>query len=181
MAALQERTRARPGGAISPNHPRPISIGRAPLGDFTMAYDEETAERVRRLLSARRDVVARKMMGGLCFMVGGSMCCVVSGKGGLLVRVGPDAFARALGEPYTAPMEMRGRVMTGYVRVAPDGYRTDSMLKKWVERGVAFVTAMPKDAPKKTAANKSAAKQPAAKPKPPRLVQWQAKKKKAKR
>jgi len=121
------------------------------------------------------------MMGGLCFMVGGSMCCVVSGKGGLLVRVGPEAFARALAEPNVGPMEMGGRVMTGFVRVAPEGYRTDGMLKKWIERGLAFVTAMPKDAAKKTAAKKSAKKKAAAKPKPPRLVQWQAKKKKAKR
>jgi hypothetical protein len=147
-----------------------------------MAYDEETAERVRKVLSGRRDVVAKKMMGGLCFMVGGSMCCVVSGKGGLLVRVGPDAFARALAEPHVAPMEMGGRVMTGFVRVAPDGYRTDAALKTWVERGVGFVTTMLKDMTKKTAAKKSApkkagAKKTAAKPKPARLVQWQAKNK----
>ena len=147
-----------------------------------MAYDEETAEQVRKLLSGRRDVVAKKMMGGLCFMVGGSMCCVVSGKGGLLVRVGPDAFARALTEPHVAPMEMRGRIMTGFVRVAPEGYRTDAALKRWVERGIAFVMAMPADrtkkAPaKKAPAKKAAAKKAAAKPKPARLVQWQANKK----
>jgi TfoX/Sxy family transcriptional regulator of competence genes len=145
-----------------------------------MAYDEETAERVHRLLSGRRDVAAKKMMGGLCFMVGGSMCCIVSGKGGLLVRVGPEALARALAEPHAEPVDMRGRVMTGFVRVAPDGFRTDSMLRKWVERGLAFVTAMPKEAPKKTAAKKAAGKKAAAKPKPARLVQWQAKKKQAK-
>jgi TfoX/Sxy family transcriptional regulator of competence genes len=146
-----------------------------------MAYDEETAERVRKLLSGRRDVVAKKMMGGLCFMVGGNMCCVVSGKGGLLVRVGAEAFAQALAEPHVAPMEMGGRVMTGFVRVAPEGFRTDGALKKWVERGVAFVTAMPADKTKKPAAKKGtaktgAAKKATAKPKPPRLVAWQAKK-----
>ncbi len=143
-----------------------------------MAYDEETAARVRKLLSGRRDVVPKKMMGGLCFMVAGSMCCVVSGKGGLLVRVGPEGFAQALTEPHVEPMEMRGRVMTGFVRVAPEGFRTDAMLKKWVERGVAFVTAMPKDAAKNTAPKKSAARKAAAKPKPARLAQWQAKKRK---
>jgi TfoX/Sxy family transcriptional regulator of competence genes len=143
-----------------------------------MAYDEETAERVRKLLAGRGDVVGKKMMGGLCFMVGGRMCCVVSGKGGLLVLVGPEAFARALSETHVEPMEMRGRVMTGFVRVAPEGFRTDAMLKRWVERGLAFVAAMPKDAPKTTTAKKSAPKKAAAKPKPARLVQWQAKKKK---
>jgi hypothetical protein len=33
-----------------------------------MAYDEETAARVRKVLSGRRDVVEKKMMGGLSFM-----------------------------------------------------------------------------------------------------------------
>jgi hypothetical protein len=38
---------------------------------------------------------------------------------------------------------MRGRIMTGFVRVAPEGYRTEGGLKKWVTRGVDFVVTMP--------------------------------------
>jgi hypothetical protein len=48
-----------------------------------MAYDEETAARVRKVLSGRRDVVEKKMMGGLSFMADGAMFCSVSGRGGL--------------------------------------------------------------------------------------------------
>jgi hypothetical protein len=47
-----------------------------------MAFDERTADRVRAILSGRPDVVEKKMMGGLCFMVKGGMCCSVSGRGG---------------------------------------------------------------------------------------------------
>src|SRR5215475_3897289 len=101
-----------------------------------MAYDEKTAERVRRVLSGRRGVVEKKLMGGLCFMVKGGMCCSVSGRGGLLVRVGADAHEQMLAEPHVQPMEMRGRTMTGFVRVAAEGYRTDAALKKWIERGI---------------------------------------------
>jgi TfoX/Sxy family transcriptional regulator of competence genes len=101
-----------------------------------MAYDEKTAERVRKLLSGRRDVVEKKLMGGLSFMVGGGMACSVSGRGGLLVRIDPQAQQRMLAEPHVAPVEMRGRTMTGFVRVGPDGYRIDSALKKWLERGI---------------------------------------------
>ena len=108
-----------------------------------MAYDEATAERVRELLSGRRDVIEKKMMGGLCFMVNGAMCCSISGQGGLLVRVGPDAQQKVLREPHVKPMEMRGRIMTGFVRVGPDGYRTGPALKKWVDRGVDFVSTLP--------------------------------------
>jgi hypothetical protein len=108
-----------------------------------MAYDENTAARVRKALSGRRDVVEKKLMGGLCFMVNGSMSCSVSGRGGLLVRVEIEAMDRVLLEPHVAPMEMGGRVMRGFVRVAPDGYRTDVMLKKWIERGVTAADALP--------------------------------------
>jgi hypothetical protein len=109
-----------------------------------MAYDEETARRLRKLLSARSDVIEKQLMGGLCFMVSGHMCCSVSGRGGLLVRVGPNAYPSMLREPHAAEVEMRGRAMTGYVRVAPEGYATSAGLKKWVTRGVDFVTTLPK-------------------------------------
>jgi len=108
-----------------------------------MAYDEITAERVRDVLSNRRDVVEKKLMGGLCFMVGGAMCCSVSGRGGLLVRVGAQAQERALAEPHVAPMKMAGRTAKGFVRVAPEGYRTRATLKKWIARGLDFVATLP--------------------------------------
>jgi TfoX/Sxy family transcriptional regulator of competence genes len=97
----------------------------------SMAYDEETAARVRKVLSGRRDVVEKKMMGGLSFMADGAMFCSVSGRGGLLVRVGAEAQERVLREPHVQPVGMGKRMMTGFVRVAPEGYRTDAALKKW--------------------------------------------------
>ncbi len=111
-----------------------------------MAYDEATALRVRELLSGRTDVTEKKMIGGLCFMVKGRICCSVSGRGGLVVRVGADAYQATLGEPHIV---LGGRTMTGFVRVGPEGYRTDAGLKKWVKRGVDFVATMPVSAPKR--------------------------------
>jgi len=118
-----------------------------------MAYDEKTAERVRAVLAGRRGVVEKKLMGGLCFMVGGAMCCSVSGRGGLLVRIDPDAHARMIAEPHAAAADMRGRMMTGFVRVAPAGYGTAAALNKWVERGIA-AAASAKDKSKKKKAPK---------------------------
>jgi TfoX/Sxy family transcriptional regulator of competence genes len=104
-----------------------------------MAYDESTAARVRAVLAGQGKVVEKKMMGGLCFMVRGGMCCSVSGKGGLLVRVDPASYPAALREPHVQPMKMGKRVMSGFVRVAPGGYRTTEELRAWVLRGVAGV------------------------------------------
>jgi hypothetical protein len=106
-----------------------------------MAYDMITAVRIREILSGRK-VVEQQMMGALCFMVDGHMCCC-AGNDTLLVRVGADAHARIVAEPHVRPFEMRGRCLAGYVRVAPDGYATDAALQKWVSRGLDFVATLP--------------------------------------
>jgi hypothetical protein len=108
-----------------------------------MPYDTQAADGIRFVLSERHDVVERKMMGGLVFMVAGNMCVVASGRGGLLVRVGPTVQARVLKEPHVKPMTMAGRPMTGFVRVMPEGYRTAAALRKWVKRGLAYVETLP--------------------------------------
>jgi hypothetical protein len=115
-----------------------------------MPYDTQAADGIRFLLSGRRDVVERKMMGGLVFLVAGNMCVVASGRGGLLVRVGADAQAGVLREPHVKPMTMAGRPMTGFVRVMPEGYRTAAALRKWVKRGLDFVTTLPAKPARKT-------------------------------
>ena len=104
-----------------------------------MAYDLQTAERIRHLLADRGDVYERKMMGGLVFMVKGGMCCVVSGRGGLMVRVEPDEHPRLVRQAHVTPMIMAGREVTSFVRVRPEGYRSHTSLGKWVERGIAAV------------------------------------------
>jgi len=107
-----------------------------------MVYDLVTAERVRHLLADRHDVAEKKMMGGLCFMVKGGMCCAVSGRGGLLVRVGPEVAAKLAGKPHVKPMQMAGRTVKAFVRVMPEGYRTPAQLKKWIRHAVDFTTAL---------------------------------------
>jgi hypothetical protein len=40
-------------------------------------------------------------------------------------------------------MEMRGRQMQGWLRVAPEDLRTDDELATWVERGTAYARSLP--------------------------------------
>jgi len=100
------------------------------------------------------------MMGGLCFMVSGNMCCTVSGRGGMLIRIDKAAQARMLAEPHVQPMEMGARIMQGFVRVSPEGYRTDAALKKWVGRGLAAVAALPAKPVRKPARKTAGRKKP---------------------
>src|SRR6478609_3806470 len=114
-----------------------------------MPYDTQAADGIRILLSNRHDVVERKMMGGIVFMVNGNMCITASGRGGILVRVGPEAQKRILKEPHVQPMRMAGRSMAGFVRVMPEGYRTAAALRKWVKRGLDYVATLPPKAAKR--------------------------------
>ena len=55
-----------------------------------------------------------------------------------------------IAQPHAAAADMRGRMMTGFVRVAPEGYRAAAALRTWVERGIA-AAASAKTKPKKKA------------------------------
>jgi TfoX/Sxy family transcriptional regulator of competence genes len=107
-----------------------------------MRHDLLTADRVRRILSGRTDVAEKRMVGGLSFVVGGSMCCGVVGEA-LMVRVGAAAREQALAEPYVRPMKFGGRALAGFVLVDPKGFRSDEELTAWIQRGMDFVATLP--------------------------------------
>src|SRR3954447_15950205 len=108
-----------------------------------MAYDEDLANRIRELLGDETGVVEKKMFGGLAFLIGGNMAVAASGQGGVLVRVDPEDTDALLGKPHVDPFVMRGRKMTGWLRVDDAGVRTKRQLDPWVRRGVAYARSLP--------------------------------------
>lgn len=107
-----------------------------------MPYDESLAERVRKAVSHRSDVVEKKMFGGLSFMVNGYMACGVL-KDDLMVRVGPDRFQDALARPGARPMDITGRPMKGFVFVSREGHESDEALAEWMRLAVEFAESQP--------------------------------------
>jgi TfoX/Sxy family transcriptional regulator of competence genes len=126
--------------------PHPASLTVDAEMPEAMGYDENAAERVRRILSGRLDVIEKRMVGGLSFIVNGSMCCGLTSTA-LMVRVGPEAYERALAQPHVRPMEFAGRPLAAFVCVDPAGYRTDTALATWVQRGIDFVMTLPEKQP----------------------------------
>ncbi len=108
-----------------------------------VAYDEDIANLIRELLAEEQDVVEKKMFGGLAFLIGGNMSVAASGQGGLMLRCDPAKTDALLAKPHTAPFEMRGRVMDGWLRVDADGVRTKAELRPWVKRGVEYARSLP--------------------------------------
>jgi len=108
-----------------------------------VAYDEDLANRIRELIAGEDDVAEQRMFGGLAFLIGGYMSVSVSRSRGLLLRCEPDETEALLAKPHAAPFEMRGRVMSGWLRVHPDGVRSKRQLERWVERGVSYARSLP--------------------------------------
>ena len=108
-----------------------------------MAYDEELAARIRELVSAEPGLDEKKMFGGLAFLVGGNMAVGVSGQGGILVRVDPDESDELVATTCAQLMEMRGRSMRGWLRVAAVDVAGDAALAEWVGRGTTYARALP--------------------------------------
>ena len=108
-----------------------------------MAYDEELAARIRELVSAEPGLAEKKMFGGLAFLIEGNMAVGVSGQGGILVRVDPDESDELVATTSAQLMEMRGRSMRGWLRVAAKDVAGDAALADWVERGTTYARSLP--------------------------------------
>lgn len=108
-----------------------------------MAYDQESADRVRKAFAeAGADPVEKKMFGGLAFMVDGHMSVGLLGDQ-LMVRVGRKAQEDALAQPHARPMDFTGRPMATMVYVDPAGFEDDGDLDRWIQRGLDFCGSLP--------------------------------------
>ena len=107
-----------------------------------MAYDEALAQRIRELVAAEAGLTEQRMFGGLAFLIGGNMAVAASGQGGLLVRVDPAASDELVATTEARPMEMRGRSLSGWLRVDAEHVDADEALRSWVERGVGYARSL---------------------------------------
>ena len=120
-----------------------------------MAYDTETAARIRMaLLALDRSFEERRMFGGLCFMVKGHMIAGVSGDGQggeLMLRCGERRAAESLDDPHARLCDFTGRIMKSILLIAPEGFASDSGLMRWLTLALHFIDTEP---PKKKSARR---------------------------
>jgi TfoX/Sxy family transcriptional regulator of competence genes len=108
-----------------------------------MAYDPELADRIRAVVQAEPDLTERRMFGGLAFLVRGHMAVSASSQGGLLLRVDPAEAEALIDEPHVRRVEMRGRKLDGWLRVATEAVEGDDDLRGWVGCGVTYARSLP--------------------------------------
>lgn len=103
-----------------------------------MAYDEHLAERISLgLKSSNAAFEARKMMGGMCYLVDDKMTVGIF-KDQLMVRLDPEFVLEALKKKGAAKMDFTGRPMKGYLLISPDGIDLDSDLDYWIGLALEF-------------------------------------------
>lgn len=108
-----------------------------------MAYDEETANRIRELVQGEDGLSEMRMFGGLAFLINGNMAVAASGKGGLLLRCDPEQTEALIAKPHAARFEMRGKEMDGWLRIDAPAIQSDAGLQRWVQVGVGYARSLP--------------------------------------
>ena len=103
--------------------------------------NEKLAADIRAHLATAGAIREVKMFGGIGFMLDDNPVAAAS-KRGLLLRVGKDGHGEALKKPGVRPVEMRGRVMEGYVFVDPETLKGNA-LKSWLDKAAQFAIALP--------------------------------------
>jgi hypothetical protein len=112
-----------------------------------MAYDEVLAGRIRDLIGPDPELTEKKMFGGLAFLIRGHMAITASGKGGVLVHVAPRRSDDLVATTKATIAVMRGREMSGWLRVGADNVRSDDDLAPWVEIGIEHARSLPPKQP----------------------------------
>lgn len=99
-----------------------------------MAYNTDLADRIREYLAKipSLNIIEKKMFGGLAFLVDDKMCVNVSGDN-LMLRYNPNLEEEVSSKIGFLPMIMKGKQMSGYCYVEPEGFRKVNDFDYWMK------------------------------------------------
>ena len=103
-----------------------------------MAFDEFLAERMTRIFKEKNiSFEAKKMMGGICYLVNDKMCAGIV-KNKMMARIDPEFYMTALAKKGCTPMDFTGQTMQGFVFIEPEGIDMDKDLEYWIDLCLEF-------------------------------------------
>ncbi len=98
-----------------------------------MAYSEELEFRIQKILDQKNiQFEAKKMMGGICYIVDGKMLAGIV-KDKLMARIDPEIYEESISKKGCSEMDFTGRPMKGYVFVEEEGIEYDHELSYWLQ------------------------------------------------
>jgi TfoX/Sxy family transcriptional regulator of competence genes len=107
-----------------------------------MIYNEEIESRVKKIVSKWKNTDDKKMFGGVCHLLNGSMFCGVY-KNFLILRLGKANSKDALKLSFARPFDITGRPMKGWVMLESEGFNSDDELKSWLNKAKEFSRTLP--------------------------------------
>jgi TfoX/Sxy family transcriptional regulator of competence genes len=100
-----------------------------------MAFNEKIADRIRIALDGTKNLVEKKMFGGIAFMVNDKMCLGVD-KDDIMLRCEPEMTEELLSKQGVRPFDLTGKPMKGWLLVSEDGISTKKNFDYWVQVAV---------------------------------------------
>lgn len=107
-----------------------------------MAYDLDIEKKILKALGEQKGITSKKMFGGVCYLEAGNMFCGIY-REFLILRLGEDGAAKALGEKNVRPFDITGRPMKGWVMTGPGAELSPAQVKKWIGRALEFAGTLP--------------------------------------
>ena len=106
-----------------------------------MAYQIEIENQIRKVIKDWTGIEAKKMFGGIGFMMNGNMLTGVY-KEHLVLRLGKMDYEEVIKFPFAHPFDITGKPMKGWAllegqRLKPEDY------KHWIEKARDFVVTLP--------------------------------------
>jgi hypothetical protein len=92
-----------------------VATAQRSVRSFAVAYDEELARRIRRVIGSDPELTEKEMFGGLAFLIRGIMAIAASSEGGAMVRVDPAQSDSLLAATTATLVRMCGRDMPGWL------------------------------------------------------------------
>lgn len=103
-----------------------------------MAYSEYLADRVSQFFTEKNiPFQAKKMFGGLCFMVDEKMCVGVN-TDEIMARINPNIYQESLLKKGCREMNFTGKPMKGYVFLTDEAIDLDANLYNWLQLALGF-------------------------------------------
>lgn len=96
-----------------------------------MAYNEKLADRVREALAGKKNLLEKRMFGGIAFMINEKMWVGVD-KDDIMLRCDPERMEELLALKGGKPFDLTGRPMKGWLLIGPEGTKSKKDFDWWI-------------------------------------------------
>lgn len=103
-----------------------------------MAYSKYLEDRISQFFNEKSvPFEARKMFGGMCFLIDGKMCVGVV-RDEVMARIDPNIYQESLAKKGCKEMDFTGRPMKGFIFLTEEAIDLDVDLNYWLQLALAF-------------------------------------------